>query len=83
MKTIEMWCRGYKVEKIVDDDDVVYLAEQMFDSVVEELNNSIPIDWILNHEGFPKNESFKKDIEDMIDDWKLGIEERKKENENL
>lgn len=82
MKKIEMWCRGYKVEKIVDGNEVIHISEELFDSIIKELNDSIPIEWILNHERFPTKELFKKVIEDMIDDWKLEIEKRKKENEN-
>lgn len=74
-----MCCRGHIIKKVVDDNGVVYLSEEMFDSVIEELNNSIPIDWILNHERFPTKESFKKVIEDMIDDWKIVVEEREEQ----
>ena len=56
MKIIEMWCRGYKVEKIVDDNKVVHLSEELFDSIIKELNESIPIEWMMKREK-AKNEN--------------------------
>ena len=76
MKTIEMWCRGYKVEKIVDDNEVVHLSEELFDSIIKELNDSIPIEWIMKRE-----KTDNKVL--MIEDWKNENEYRKSKNKNM
>lgn len=74
MKTIVMWCRGYKVEKIVSDDNVVHISEELFDLFIKELDNSIPIEWIMKREEKEINKVL------MIEDWKNQNEYRKKNN---
>ena len=72
-----MWCRGYKVEKIVDDNDGVCVLEELFDSIVEELDNSIPIKWIMKREEMEMNKIL------MIEEWKKQNEQRKAKNKNM
>lgn len=40
------------------------------DKIDFEPIDSIPIEWIINHPKYPKNEDKAKVIEDMIEDWK-------------
>lgn len=74
MKQIEMWCRGYRIENIVSS-DVVIISEELFDLIVDELNNSIPIEWIMERKKHNDNKVL------MIEDWKNENEYRKSRNE--
>lgn len=62
MKTV----RGKKVIYIYDKYNNVVVTEQFADCICDELNNSIPIEWIEN---YSKCQNIQEN-ERMIQDWK-------------